>query len=127
MTRALAHCRWCGTPTARHTTRQGRPPTFCSDTHRRLHHHTFHAPAYDGAIQLTHHCTDGCPLNGDTHAMPGPVRAPGAWANAATEVATALHGHPVTVQVAPIDQALDPALWTAAAVAPHHLDAEAHA
>lgn len=105
MTRALHRCRWCGTPPPPSDDPQGRgrPPTFCSDQHRRRFHRHFNAPAYDGAIELITSCThEGCELPDSRDAIPGPVQAPGAWLAAARVAATALHGHPVDVRLRPV-------------------------
>lgn len=109
--RRLAHCRWCGTPTATH---MGRPPTFCSDGHRARYRRAFAGPSYTGAVQITERClVVGCRLDGTVQAMPGPVRAPGAWADAAGALAAAIHGHPVTIELAPVEYAADPTTWHA--------------
>lgn len=112
--RRLSVCRWCGTEPAPSTdpSGRGRPPTFCSPDHRRAFHRTFGGPTYDGAVQITEDCGRACALDGQTVALPGPVRAPGGWADAVQGVAELLHGHAVSVRVEPIETAGDALAWS---------------
>lgn len=105
MTRALAHCRWCGTDLSAPSSDpagRGRPPTFCCDDHRRLYRKTFDTVDYSGPVGFE----VACDCHGiDTAEIPGPVRAPGAYADAYAAVCTAMYGHPVDVDVYPVDRA----------------------
>ncbi len=106
MTRALHCCRWCAAPPAPSTDPQGRgrPPTFCCDDHRALYRSTFGQGRYDGPVELVERC-GACRMDGVSVSFPGPVRAPGRLAAAATTAATSLHGHPVQIQVRPVSHA----------------------
>lgn len=100
MSRALAHCLWCGTDLS--APRPGRVPTFCDDGCRSCYHLAFGTHEYAGAVLLE---GNACPCHGsvkDTADFPGPVRAPGAYAAAYAELLEAMYGHPVAVAVHPI-------------------------
>lgn len=101
MTRALHFCRWCGRRPAPSTDPygRGRPPTFCCDGHRTVYRRIFSATNWQGAVSFTTACAHGCD---DTQlVIPGPVHAPGAWAHLEAQVGEIVHGHAVTVTVAP--------------------------
>lgn len=105
MTRILSCCRWCGAPPPPSTDPQGRgrPPAFCTDTCRRAHVAAFGATSYSGAVQLAEDCGGACGWHGTVEQLAAPVRGPGAFAAAAAAIATALHGHDVTVHVRPCE------------------------
>lgn len=115
MTRRLSVCRWCGVepPPSTDPAGRGRPPAFCCREHRRRHVAAFRTAEYRGAVQLVEDCGAACALHGDVVSLPGPVRGPGAWADAVEQVAVLLHGHPVTVRVEPVEFASDATAWSA--------------
>ena len=111
MTRALHRCRWCGTPPAPSTDPQGRgrTPTFCTDEHRNRFRAAFGATTWTAPILITTVCNAPCGPHQLT--IPGPVTAPGAWAQAEQQLQDALHPHPVTVTVAPSTVTGDTHVW----------------
>lgn len=111
MTRALHFCRWCGQPPApsNDPLGRGRPPTFCTDEHRATYRRIFGAPRWDGAVTFTTTCRHGC--DPSTTTVPGPVHAPGAWADLDRQVGLLIHGHPVEVTVSPAESGGTSTIW----------------
>jgi hypothetical protein len=102
-------CRWCGEQLTQ-PAGPGRPRLWCDQACGDAYETALGSRDHQGDVLLVETCDCGR----RTEDLKGPLRAPGAWVESAAQVATALHGHPVHVEVRPAAGAVTGGTWTGA-------------
>lgn len=103
----VSSCRWCGAELVQ-ADGPGHPRVWCDQGCARAYEAALGCRDYQADIRLV----ETCPCGRRIEDLKGPLLSPGAWADAAAHIASALHGHPVEVELQPVAVAFTGGTWT---------------